>query len=195
MIEQFRIHGTIFNFIRIPVVSSKSRDGSATGAYGADINRKCTLLATLVATIMVVRFFSPAKADEHQTAEKKNDKSKVLLVNPVPRPASSPPPPAVAADDDLPPYMPRVARRIKAHYSPPEILTPGLTSVRFQLSRDGKVSALQIKISSGDKTMDEAALEAVRKAAPFPPFPNGAPPEITIDYTFDQSLFDGGRSP
>ena len=40
---------------------------------------------------------------------------------------------------------------------------------------------------------DEAATQAVENAAPFAPLPNGAGDEVDINFTFDYTVFSGGR--
>jgi TonB family protein len=45
--------------------------------------------------------------------------------------------------------------------------------VYFKIQKDGSVSALSIKDSSGDSAFDQQAMRAVEIAAPFPPLPAG----------------------
>ncbi|MCC6007311.1 MAG: energy transducer TonB, partial [Rhodobacteraceae bacterium] len=49
----------------------------------------------------------------------------------------------------------------------------GTAVVAFTLSREGALLAVQVAQSSGHAALDRAALEAVRRAAPFPPAPDG----------------------
>jgi len=41
----------------------------------------------------------------------------------------------------------------------------------FDINRDGRISGLAIKKSSGNSYYDQAALRAITEAAPFPPLP------------------------
>ena len=50
----------------------------------------------------------------------------------------------------------------------------GEVHVAFTVARNGSVSGLQIVRSSGHSILDQAALQAVQRAAPFPPIPDGA---------------------
>lgn len=50
----------------------------------------------------------------------------------------------------------------------------GTTMIGFTVSADGGVSRLRVAGSSGSSVLDSAALDAVQRAAPFPPFPDGA---------------------
>jgi len=47
----------------------------------------------------------------------------------------------------------------------------GTTKVRFTIRRDGSLIEVEVVASSGSKSLDDAALAALREAAPFPPFP------------------------
>ncbi len=61
-------------------------------------------------------------------------------------------------------HYPRLARRMGEE---------GRVVVEFSVDASGAVSGVQIRQSSGSERLDEAALQAVRDAAPFPPFPDG----------------------
>ncbi len=47
----------------------------------------------------------------------------------------------------------------------------GETKIRFVLKRDGTLVSSEIAEESGYKSLDSAALQSVKSAAPFPPFP------------------------
>jgi protein TonB len=49
----------------------------------------------------------------------------------------------------------------------------GKVNIRFILSTNGKVSAVQVSKSSGQDCLDEAAVQAVQQASPMPPPPEG----------------------
>ena len=61
-------------------------------------------------------------------------------------------------------HYPRLARRMGEE---------GRVVVEFTLEHSGALVTVRIKQSSGSERLDEAALQAVRDAAPFPPFPEG----------------------
>lgn len=61
----------------------------------------------------------------------------------------------------------RVARGVRANGR-------GEVVVSFAVSSNGGVRSARVSRSSGDAGVDQAALQAVRKAAPFPPIPEGA---------------------
>lgn len=61
-------------------------------------------------------------------------------------------------------HYPRMARRLGLD---------GRVVVAFTVEADGRLAGVRVVESSGSELLDEAALEAVRKAAPFPSFPAG----------------------
>lgn len=74
-------------------------------------------------------------------------------------------------------YQARVSSRIQRKQLYPEAyrtrLLRGRVRVKFTIHSDGHITDVSIVQSSGYPLMDQAALEAVEKAAPFPPFPPG----------------------
>lgn len=50
----------------------------------------------------------------------------------------------------------------------------GVATVSFTVSASGQASGIRIARSSGQPELDQAALDAVRRAAPFPAIPDGA---------------------
>jgi periplasmic protein TonB len=68
-------------------------------------------------------------------------------------------------------YLDRVEQKIMAGWKlPPQ--SNGLKVVlRMQLEKSGKISQVRVEKSSGNKTFDESAVAAVRKANPFPNVP------------------------
>lgn len=76
-------------------------------------------------------------------------------------------------------YFARIKRQIELAWDyPNEAQRKGITgelTLRFQISRDGNLMNVRLINSSGYNILDEAALQAVKSAAPYYPFP------VTID--------------
>lgn len=72
-------------------------------------------------------------------------------------------------------FLKQVREKIKrAQRYPPSVRNTedgATTKVRFTLLRDGTIQHAKVVASSGSKSLDNAALAAVRNAIPFPPFP------------------------
>ncbi|MEW5839278.1 MAG: energy transducer TonB [Pseudomonadota bacterium] len=94
---------------------------------------------------------------------------------PLPVPATVSSPVADPAAEDA--YKALLRNRVDAHKQYPRLSRrmgeEGRVVVEFSVSASGEVSGLRIKSGSGSERLDEAALQAVRDAAPFPPFPEG----------------------
>ncbi len=92
-----------------------------------------------------------------------------VIAAPAPAPVTD-----VAAEDA---YKALLRSRIDAHKRYPSLSRrmgeEGTVVVSFRLNADGEISQLSVAKGSGSERLDEAALEAVRQAAPFPPFPEG----------------------
>jgi len=74
-----------------------------------------------------------------------------------------------------PEYLAAIRKRIERHQKYPRLARErgieGTATVRFTLNRSGHLEELVLVSSSGSKTLDDAALTAIRESAPFPPFP------------------------
>jgi len=72
-------------------------------------------------------------------------------------------------------YIARVRTRIEQRkYYPPSsrrMKEEGTVTVSFLLSHTGELVTLSVASSSGFPSLDDAALDAVRSASPYPPFP------------------------
>ncbi len=72
-------------------------------------------------------------------------------------------------------YQQKVYSRVAGKWRQPGARgTPALgrkTVVQAVIGRDGKLASAVVSMQSGPKAWDEAALAAVKKAAPFPPLP------------------------
>ena len=88
-------------------------------------------------------------------------------------------------------FLKQVREKIKrAQRFPPAVRNAedgATTKVRFTLLRDGTIQHAKVVASSGSKSLDNAALAAVRNAIPFPPFPedqNGSMLRLELPIVF-----------
>ncbi len=56
----------------------------------------------------------------------------------------------------------------------------GITQLVFAMRRDGTVSEVWIRNSSGSQLLDEAATDTIRRAQPLPTIPADLPDQLTI---------------
>lgn len=112
---------------------------------------------------------APAHEATPVAAAQETPPAPAVIAAPAPAPVTD-----MAAEDA---YKALLRGRIDAHKRYPPLSRrmgeEGTVVVSFRLNADGEISQLSVVKGSGSERLDEAALEAVRQAAPFPPFPEG----------------------
>jgi len=70
-----------------------------------------------------------------------------------------------------------IEERIRGNWEIPSNLrdSRGSTTILFYITKDGRYSDAKIEVSSGNMSLDIAALYAVTRSNPFPPLPQGFP--------------------
>jgi TonB family protein len=84
-------------------------------------------------------------------------------------------------------YLTLVDRKIQENWIPvgAAILPETVVVVRFRVLRSGQVRDLELETGSGLRSLDDAALRAVRQSLPLPPFPNLlTEPSLDLRYRF-----------
>ncbi len=97
-------------------------------------------------------------------------------------------------EPDFGPYMRELQRRIKMNWDPPKGNESKRVVLLFKIAKDGRLLSCSVFKSSGLQNADNAALNAVKLAAPFRPLP----PEykgssIDIQFTFDYNVFGAAK--
>lgn len=92
------------------------------------------------------------------------------------------------SDDDDDVFMTKISRVIKRNWYPPKGNISKHIVAIFRLHSDGSVSGLRIDKSSGDALCDEAAMQAISKAAPFDCLPPKFSKYVDIQFTFDYNV-------
>lgn len=86
-------------------------------------------------------------------------------------------------------YLMDMKSRIEFYWEYPSLAArngwQGNLKINFKINKDGSVSDVSLERSSGYPMLDDAAMTAVRLAAPFPPFPGN----FTIDDLNIKGLF------
>ena len=90
--------------------------------------------------------------------------------------------------DELNAYRAAIRREIERHKRYPArakmMRKQGVVSVSFSVSSDGSLSGERVTNSSGDESLDNAALEAVRSARPVGPKPAGFTSSVSVPISF-----------
>lgn len=68
-------------------------------------------------------------------------------------------------------YLGRISKHLEKHKVNPKTRLSGTVVVRFSVDATGQLKSREVAESSGSKVLDEAAIQAIDKSAPFPPFP------------------------
>lgn len=89
-------------------------------------------------------------------------------------------------------YFEHMQKQIRKNWSPREGLDTKSLVVNFKLGLHGDVFDLKVVRSSGDVSADQAALKAIRTAAPFGPLPSNTSYPITVCFPFNYKYFQKG---
>jgi TonB family protein len=89
---------------------------------------------------------------------------------------------------DLGDLLARIRQRIEAVKRYPEDARrdsiQGTVNVRFRVRADGQLERVELVRSSGSRVLDEASLETIRRAAPFPPVRGWV--QVPLAYTLSE---------
>ncbi len=97
--------------------------------------------------------------------------------------------PAPIQANNIDGYMATLQRKIKRCWWPPLDNESAHIIVSWKLKHDGTISNVSLTKSSGRKCVDDAALDAVKDAAPFDQLPSGTPESTNISFNFDYNVF------
>ena len=96
-------------------------------------------------------------------------------------------------EPDFGPYMIELQRKIKRRWNPPRGNESKRVVLLFKVKRDGSLISLKMFKSSGVQEADQAAIDAVKLAAPFRPLPpEYRGDDIDIQFTFDYNVLGVG---
>jgi TonB family protein len=83
---------------------------------------------------------------------------------------------------DFGPYLQKVVQEVKANWyrlipesAMPPIMKKGKLAIEFAILKDGNVSGMVLRASSGDVALDRAAWGGITASNPFPPLPKEFP--------------------
>ncbi len=92
---------------------------------------------------------------------------------------------------DWQPYMIKFQEHIRKYWAPPKTNNSNSVTAYIVLNKDGQVINRSILKSSGDKSVDNAALKAIDESAPLPKFPKEYDKDVvSIQFTFDYNVYN-----
>ena len=90
---------------------------------------------------------------------------------------------------DFHPYMNNLLRKIKYNWKPPMGIKYKTVTLLFKVDKTGRLLSLKVLNTSGDKKMDECAINAVNLSAPFDSLPvNYKEKDVEIQFKFDYKI-------
>ena len=91
---------------------------------------------------------------------------------------------------DITSYLNQLQQRVKQQWLPEVSQSSRRTVLNFTINRSGQLSNLQLAQTSGFSLTDQAALNAIQRAAPFAPLPTGyTSNHIDIQFTFNINVY------
>ncbi len=97
-------------------------------------------------------------------------------------------------EPDFGPWMNELQRRIKMNWDPPKGNESKRVVLLLKIAKDGRLLSCSVSKSSGLPNADNAAINAVKLAAPFRPLPvEYKNSSVDIIFTFDYNVFDARR--
>ena len=94
-------------------------------------------------------------------------------------------------------YLGQIQKHVERTKVSPPSRRSGTVVMRFTIGVDGKLLSREVVSGSGFKILDDAAIAAIDRAAPFPPIPPKVSPKaisLTQQFTFE-AILSGGGSP
>lgn len=88
-------------------------------------------------------------------------------------------------------YMKDMQSRIKMNWEPPKKNVSSKVVLLFKINKNGELLNYSIFESSGDNEIDTAAINALKKTAPFHSFPkNFKENSVNVQFSFDYNVID-----
>ena len=91
-----------------------------------------------------------------------------------------------ASHTNFKPYLKNLKKTIYSNWHPIKSENTKHTILLFKIGKDGSLLSLSVLQSSGSKEVDDCAIEAVKKSAPFEKLPEKFDGNsIAVEFTFD----------
>jgi len=88
-------------------------------------------------------------------------------------------------------YMNNLQNKIKSNWNPPKSKISKDVILKFKIARDGSLVKTKIIKSSDDTATDMAAIEALKRSAPFEPLPKQFKDNsVDVEFTFDYNVLN-----
>lgn len=118
------------------------------------------------------------KIEEQKRLEEKKQKEQSAKV------------PETPAQRDINRYIANIGRKLKMNWDEPKDIGNNPVQLKFKIGKDGSLISYNIYKSSGSTSADEAAVEALKRTAPFTPLPESfTGSSVDVLFTFDLKIY------
>lgn len=91
---------------------------------------------------------------------------------------------------DMRKYFSEIQRRVRRNWNPNSPREEYTTVLNFTIQRNGQITGLTVRQTSGSQEVDRETLEAVQDSAPFDPLPANFPLDsLNIEFSFNIYLY------
>ncbi len=97
-----------------------------------------------------------------------------------------------AAASEFQTYMKNIQVKIKSNWEPDKTADKSASVVMsYKIDKNGNLKSFQILKSSGSQQLDDSAVKALKKSAPFEPLPKSySGDDIDVQFTFDYNVVE-----
>lgn len=98
--------------------------------------------------------------------------------------------PETPVQRDMKRYVANIERKLKMNWDEPKDIGNNPVELKFKIGKDGSLISYNIYKSSGSTSADKAAVEALKRTAPFTPLPESfTGSSVDVLFTFDLKIF------
>lgn len=99
-------------------------------------------------------------------------------------------------DSSIQQYMDNMQHTVKANWKPKaNTENPIKVVLKYRIYKNGEISNIEVLKSSGDKELDNTAIEAVKKSSPLAELPDALPKNyVDVNFSFDYNIFRGNEN-
>ena len=91
---------------------------------------------------------------------------------------------------DMRNYFSEIQRRVRRNWNPKYAVREYTTVLNFSIQRNGQITLLGVRRTSGSQEVDREALEAVQNSGPFDPLPANYPSDmLNVEFNFNIYIY------
>lgn len=144
--------------------------------------KKNSIIAISIITFIILFALSSSFVVAKILNSKQNSKNKAIETQQI--------------DNSIQQYMDNMQHTVKANWTPKaNTEKPIRVVLKYRIHKNGEISNIEVLKTSGDKQMDETAIEAVKKSSPLAELPDALPKNyVDVNFSFDYNIFRGNEN-